>query len=154
MYIVPTVRTLYVQCPLGTYSLSDSSLAITFATFFVTKHSSLPSKLDKPLWRTTTCMYKHTFWLSSAKCWFCSLVPIVKCALPTLLSRVFVYCEQYKHARLYCWQWTHFTMGPNEQNQHTHSSAPNMLAKFGWKTWTFCHKKVAKVIGKLESDRL
>ena len=35
--------------------------------------------------------------------------------LPTLRS---VCCEQYKHARLYCWQWTHFTMGPNEQNQH------------------------------------
>ena len=43
------------------------------------------------------------------------------CTLPTLrsrVSRVFVCCEQYKHARLYCWQWTHFTMGPNEQNQH------------------------------------
>ena len=58
-------------------------------------------------------------------------------------------------------------MEPNEQNQHfaelrqkknmfTHirSSAPNMFAKFGWKTRTFCHKKVAKVIAKLESDRL
>ena len=40
------------------------------------------------------------------------------CTLPTLRSRVFVCCEQYKHARSYCWQWTHFTMGPNEQNQH------------------------------------
>ena len=40
------------------------------------------------------------------------------CTLPTLRSRVFVCCEQYKHARLYCWQWTQFTMGPNEQNQH------------------------------------
>ena len=40
------------------------------------------------------------------------------CTLPTLQSRVFVCCEQYKHARSYCWQWTHFTMGPNEQNQH------------------------------------
>ena len=37
---------------------------------------------------------------------------------------------------------------------HTRSSAPNMFAKFGWKTQTFCHKKVAKVIAKLESDRL
>ena len=56
-------------------------------------------------------------------------------------------------------------MGPNEQNQHfaelrqkmfihAHSSALNMFAKFGWKTPTFCHKKVAKVIAKLESDRL
>ena len=40
------------------------------------------------------------------------------CTLPTLRSRVFVCCKQYKHARSYCWQWTHFTMGPNEQNQH------------------------------------
>ena len=37
---------------------------------------------------------------------------------------------------------------------HTRSSAPNMFAKFGWKTRTFCHKKVAKVIAKLESDKL
>ena len=40
------------------------------------------------------------------------------CTLPTLRSRVSVCCEQYKHARSYCWQWTHFTMEPNEQNQH------------------------------------
>ena len=85
------------------------------------------------------------------------------CTLPTLQSRVFVCCVQYKHARSYCWQGTHFTMGPNEQNQyfaelrhkdifmHTRSSVPNM---FGWKTRMFCHKKVAKVIAKLESDRL
>ena len=26
--------------------------------------------------------------------------------------------QQYKHARLYCWQWTKFTMGPNKQNQN------------------------------------
>ena len=88
------------------------------------------------------------------------------CTLPTLRSRVFVCCEQYKHARSYCWQWKHFIMGPNEQNQHfaelrqknmfihTRSSAPNMFAKFEWKTRTFCHKKAAKVIAKLEPDRL
>ena len=40
------------------------------------------------------------------------------CTLPTLQSRVFVCYERYKHARSYCWQWTHFTMGPYEQNQH------------------------------------
>ena len=40
------------------------------------------------------------------------------CTLLTLKSCVFVCYEQYKHARSYCWQWTHFTMGPNEQNQH------------------------------------
>ena len=37
---------------------------------------------------------------------------------------------------------------------HKRSSVPNMFAKFGWKTRTFCHKKVSKVIAKLESDRL
>ena len=37
---------------------------------------------------------------------------------------------------------------------HTRSSAPKRFAKFGWQTRTFCHKKVAKVIAKLESDRL
>ena len=35
---------------------------------------------------------------------------------------------------------------------HTRSSVSNMSAKFGWKTRTFCHQKVAKVIAKLESD--
>ena len=37
---------------------------------------------------------------------------------------------------------------------HTRSSAPKGLAKFGWQTQTLCHKKVGKVIAKLESDRL
>ena len=37
---------------------------------------------------------------------------------------------------------------------HTRSSAPKRFAKFGWQTRMFCHKKVAKVIAKLESDRL
>ena len=50
------------------YSLSDSSLAITFATFFVTKRSSFPSKLGKHVRSTTTCMYKQLFCLNSAKC--------------------------------------------------------------------------------------
>ena len=36
----------------------------------------------------------------------------------------------------------------------TRSSAPKRFAKFGWQTRTFCHKKVAKVIAKLESDSL
>ena len=38
------------------------------------------------------------------------------CTLPTLRYRVFVCCEQYKHAGSYCWQWTQFTTGTNEQN--------------------------------------
>ena len=112
-------------------------------------------------------VYVQTYFLSQ----LCKMLILLisshckMCTLPTLRSRVFVCCEQYKHARLYCWQWTHFTMGPNEQNQHfaelrqkmfahIRSSAPNMFAKFGWKTRKFCHKKVAKVIAKLESDRL
>ena len=37
---------------------------------------------------------------------------------------------------------------------HTRSSAPKRFANFGWQTRTFCRKKVAKVIAKLESDRL
>ena len=28
---------------------------------------------------------------------------------------------------------------------HTRSSAPKRFAKFGWRTRTFCHKKVGKV---------
>ena len=36
---------------------------------------------------------------------------------------------------------------------HTHSSALNMFAKFGWKTRTFCHKKMEKTVAKLESDK-
>ena len=34
------------------------------------KPSSLPSKLGKPRWRITTCLYKHTFCLNSAKIMF------------------------------------------------------------------------------------
>ena len=51
--------------------------------------------------------------LISSYCKMCTLL-----TLRSSVSRVFVCCEQYKHGRLYCWQWTHFTMGPNEQNQH------------------------------------
>ena len=109
----------------------------------------------------TYFLYQHCKMLILLISSYCKM-----CTLPTLQSRVFVCYEQYKHARSYCWQWTHFTMGPNEQNQHFYavetkhmftnirSSALNMFAKFGWKTRTFCHKKVAKVIAKLESARL
>ena len=41
-------------------------------------------------------MFKHTFCLNSAKCRFCSLGPIVKCA----------HCQQYDLACLYCSQQT------------------------------------------------
>ena len=37
---------------------------------------------------------------------------------------------------------------------HIYSGAPKIFAKFGWKTRTFCHKKMEKAIAKLESDRL
>ena len=37
---------------------------------------------------------------------------------------------------------------------HTRKSAPKRFAKFGRQNRTFCHKKVAKVIAKLESDRI
>ena len=36
----------------------------------------------------------------------------------------------------------------------TRSGAPKIFAKFGWKTQTFCDKKLEKAIAKLESDRL
>ena len=133
-----------------TYSLSDSSLATAFSTFFVTKLLSLPSKLRKPLWSTTTCMYKHTFCLSSTKCWFCSLVSIVKCA----------HCRQYNLTRLsvanntntwdhivgngHILQWDLMRVEKKSMFIHTHSSAPNMFAKFGWKNRTFYHKKWEK----------
>ena len=127
----------------------------------MTKRSSLPSKLGKPLWSNTMCMNKHTFCLSSAKCWFFLLVPIVKCA----------HCWHYDLACLFVANNTNTRdciVGYGHILQwdlmskinilrswdklcvynfiHTRSSAPNMFAKFGWKTWTFCHKKVAKVI--------
>ena len=34
---------------------------------------------------------------------------------------------------------------------HTRGGAPEIFAKFRWKTRTFCHKKA---VAKLESDRL
>ena len=139
--------------------------------------SLLPLFCDKTFefaiqtWQTSLehyYVYVQTYFLSQLRKMLVLLISSYckMCTLPTLQSRVFVCCEQYKHARSYCWQWTHFTMGPNEQNQHfaelrpkkmfihTRGSSPNMFAKFGWKTRTFCHKKVAKVIAKLESDRL
>ena len=96
----------------------------------------------------------------------------IMCVLPTIQSHVFVLFATDKNARSSCRRCAHFTIGTNEQNQHfaklrqkrmfvhtrlvldTRSSAPNICAKFGWKNRTFCHKKVAKVIAKLESDRL
>ena len=36
----------------------------------------------------------------------------------------------------------------------TRNTAPKMFAKFGYQNRTFDHKKMEKVIAKLESDRL
>ena len=65
-------------------------------------------------------VYVQTYFLSQLRKMLILLTSFYgkMCTLPTLRSRVFVCCKQYKHARSYCWQWTHFTIGPNEQNQH------------------------------------
>ena len=97
------------------YSLSDSSLAIAFSIFFVTKRSSFPSKLGKYPRSTTTCMYKLTFCLNIL---LIIMSPCKICPLPTIPSRESVLFATDKHARLYCRQCAHFTTGTNEQNQH------------------------------------
>ena len=70
--------------------------------------ASLPFKLGKPLWSTTTCLYKHTFcqMLILPIRFHCKIFP-----LPTIANN----CQ---HARSYCWQMANFTMGPNEQYPH------------------------------------
>ena len=100
------------------YSLSDSSLAITFPTFCDKTY-----EFAIQTWQTSLehyYVYVQTYFLSQLRKMLILLISYYckMCTLPTLRSRVFVCCEQYKHARLYCWLWTHFTMGPNEQNQH------------------------------------
>ena len=91
--------------------------------------SLLPLFCDKTFefaiqtWQTSLehyYVYVQTYFLSQLRKMLILLISFYckMCTLPALRSRVFVCCEQYKHARLYCWQWTHFTMGPNEQNQH------------------------------------
>ena len=91
--------------------------------------SLLPLFCDKTFefaiqtWQTSLghyYVYVQTYFLSQLRKMLILLISSYckMCTLPTLRSRMFVCCEQYKHARSYCWQWTHFTMGPNEQNQH------------------------------------
>ena len=91
--------------------------------------SLLPLFCDKTFefsiqtWQTSLehyYVYVQTYFLSHLRKMLILLISSYckVCTLPTLRSRVSVCCEQYKHARSYCWQWTHFTMGPNEQNQH------------------------------------
>ena len=74
-------------------------------------------------WRTSLehyYVYVQTYFLSQLRKMLILLISSYckMCTLQTLQSRVFVCCEQYRHARSYCWQWSHFTVGPNEQNQH------------------------------------
>ena len=132
----------------------------------MTKRSIFPSKLGTHVRSTTTCMYKKN--LSELRKMLILLIRshCKMCVLPTIQSHVFVLFATDKHARSSCRRCAHFTIGTNEQNQHfaelrqknmfvhTRSSAPKRFAKFGWQTRTFCLKKVAKVIAKLESDRL
>ena len=101
-------------------------------------------------------MYKHTFCLITAKCWFCSLVPVVKCA----------HCRQYDLACLsvanntntrdcivgngHILPWDLMSeinilqSWDKSMFVHARSGAPKIFAKFGWKIWTFCHKKMEK----------
>ena len=49
---------------------------------------------------------------------------------------------------------TFFGFDSKDKFIYTGVSAPKSFAKFGWLTWTFCHKNVEKAVSKLESDRL
>ena len=133
---------------------------------FVTKRSSLQSKLGKPLWSTSSCMYKHTFCLNTAKCWFCSLVPVVKCA----------HCRQYDLACLSVANNTNTQdciVGNGHILQWDLLSKINIcgvetklclyihkvvllryLPSLDGKFERFVTKKMEKAIAKLESDRL
>ena len=67
---------------LGIYSLSDLVGLTAFSSFFPQKVCfCLPNLANLLIAQPRVCiMYKHTFCLNSAKCWFCSLGPIVKFA--------------------------------------------------------------------------
>ena len=91
--------------------------------------SPLPQFCDKTFefaiqtWQTSLeryYVYVQTYFLYQLRKMLILLISSYckMCTLPTLQSCVFVCYEQYKHARSYCWQWTHFTMGSYEQNQH------------------------------------
>ena len=96
------------------YSLSDSSLAIAFSIFLWQN-----VRVCHPTWQTTLehyYVYLQTYFLSQHRKMLILLISSCckMCTLPTIRSRAFVCCVQYKHARLYCWQWPSFTMGSNE----------------------------------------
>ena len=51
------------------------------------------------------CMYKNIFFLNSAKCWFCSLGPIVKFAhCQPFKSRVFVSLAIVGNGQILQWE--------------------------------------------------
>ena len=96
------------------YSLSGLKFGNHFCHFFVWQnvwvcHPNL-ANLFGALPRVCT---KHSFCLSSAKILIllisshCKNVHITDTTILACLS----VAKQYKHARSYCWQWTHFTMG-------------------------------------------
>ena len=51
-----------------------------------------------------------------------------------MIQIAYLYCSKQTNTQdytLYCRQWAHFTMGPNEQNQHFAESRRKGLSKFG-----------------------
>ena len=127
-----------MQCTLETIvwmllCIEDSSLMISWSVSIVCLtqvwQPLFPLFCDKTFkfaiqtWQTTLehyYVYVQTYFLSQHRKMLILLISSCckMCTLLTIRSRVFVCCEQYEHARLYCWQWAHFTIGPNEQNQH------------------------------------
>ena len=65
-------------------------------------------------------MYAYTYFLSQLRKMLILLIRshCKMCPLPTIQPCVFVLFTRDKHARLYCRQCSHFTIGTNEQNQH------------------------------------
>ena len=130
------------------YSLSDSSLATSFFIFFVTKCSSLPSRLDKHLKSTTKCMYKHTFCINISKCWFCSFSRshCKICQLPTIQTHkiCIVANGQILQWDLMCKINILRSRDKKYVYIHTHTSALKRFARFGWQSRMFCRKKRGK----------
>ena len=146
------------------YSLSDSSLATAFCIFFCDKtfEFSIQTSFEHYY------VYVQTYFLSQLRKMLILFISSYCkwCTLPTIRSRVFVCCEKYKHARSYCWQWAHFTIGPNEQNQHFAELRQGeclyihivvllrCLPSLDGKLDRFVTKKMQKAVANLVSDRL
>ena len=98
---------------------------------------------------TESSIRLHTFCLNSFNCGFRSLG--AHCKMKAISSGITPNnCQQYKHARSYCWQWANFTMEMQNAKStfcgvetksmfiHTRSTAPKRFAKFvtqRWKRW-------------------